>query len=147
MGFLAVIVTTVHTEPVFQYCIYLNWLGKAQEACKAQWITPVYISSLRNCFLIAHRRITSMAIRVWFKPETVAKHVRKTECCFPFMFGKLIFLFLSEVIANMILWIKARRATEVHLAIHTWLWSQEFYSQGKFWVFFNICVKSEGLSM
>lgn len=80
MGLLAVIVTIVHTEPDFRYCIYLNRLGKAQEACKAQLITPAHISSLRNYFLIAHRRITSTAIRVWFKPEAMAKHVRKTKC-------------------------------------------------------------------
>lgn len=35
-----------------------------------------------------------MAIWVWFKPETVAICVRKTECCFLFLFGKVLFFFL-----------------------------------------------------
>lgn len=133
MGLLAVIVTIVHTEPYFRYCIYLNWLEKAQEAYKAQWITPVYISSLRNCFLIAHRRITSMAIQVWFKPETTAKHVRKTECCFPFMFGKLFFSFLISSNRRYDFMNKSEKGNlsspgHSHMAMKS-----EFYSQEGLW--------------
>lgn len=38
-----------------------------------------------------------MAVWVWFKPETVAKRVRKRVCCFPFLFGKGLFLVWSSV--------------------------------------------------